>query len=217
VLAARGVAASVPDVIDDGSPPFWRQHARCVVRGIAEDVEPGLPLVLVAHSAAGQLLGVLGPVLRDAGYRVAAEVLADAGLPPEGRSRLQQLDDDAPQLADQVRSLLDTGGGFPAWTNDDVAPLVPGEQRRAQLLSELRPPPPAYWVEQIPTAVDWPDAPIGALIFSDAYTPTLEAATENGWPVRSLDGDNHLLALADEARVADELLALVGELVPGDG
>lgn len=217
VLTGRDIAATVPEVIDDGGPPFWRQHTRCVVRGIAEEVEAGLPLVLVAHSAAGQLLGVLGPVLRDAGYHVAAEILADAGVPPEGRSRLEQLDDDAPELGDHVRALLEDGGRFPSWTDDQLTSLVPDDRRRAQTLTELRPPPPAYWVERIPTAVDWPDAPVGALIFSEAYQPTLQAATDNGWPVRTLDTDNHLLMLADEQRVADELLALTDELVRGSG
>lgn len=213
LLSDRGQVVTVPLLTDDGAPPFWRQHTRCVVRGIAEAVEPGLPLVLVAHSGAGQLLGVLGPVLRDAGYDVAAEILADAGLPPDGRSRLQQLDDSAPDLADQVRSLLEEGVGYPSWTDEDLAPLVPDDERRARLLAEVRPPPPAYWVEEIPTAVDWPDAPVGALVFSSAYAPTLEAATDNGWPARQLDVDNHLLPLTDEARVVDELLTLTDQLV----
>ncbi|CAN5914409.1 hypothetical protein BH23ACT10_BH23ACT10_16920 [soil metagenome] len=217
ILADRGLVTTVPELTDDGAPPFWRQHTRCVVRGIAEHIEPGIPLVLVAHSAAGQLLGVLGPVLRDAGYHVAAEILADAGLPPEGRSRLDQLDDDAPERAEQVRSLLDEGVGFPSWTDDEIAPLVPDDDRRAQLLEQLRPPPAAYWVEQIPTAVDWPDAPVGALIFSSSYAPTLQAATDNGWLVNTLDTDNHLLMLVNEQQVADELLALTDRLVDDDG
>lgn len=216
-LRDRHVATTVPELTDDGSPPFWRQHTRCVVRAIAEDVEPGMPLVLVAHSAAGQLLGVVGPVLRDAGYRVTAEILADAGLPPCGRSRLEQLDDELPELAAHVRSLLNDGLRFPAWTDDDVAPLVPDEKRRNQLLAQLRPPPPSYWVEQIPTSIGWPDAPVGALIFSHSYGPTVEAARDNGWPVRVLDTDNHLLPLADEERVADELLALADELAADHG
>lgn len=215
-LQARDAVTVVPELTDDGSPPFWRQHTRCVVRGIAEDVTPGVPLVLVAHSAAGQLLGVLGPVLRDAGYRVAAEILVDAGLPPGGRSRLAQLDEQSPELADQVRGLLDDGIGFPAWTDDDLVPLVPDDERRRRLLDELRPPPAGYWVEDIPTAVDWPDAPVGALILSAAYAPTAQAATDNGWPVHVLDTDNHLLPLDDEERVADELLGLTDELLGRD-
>lgn len=212
-LDARGVATAVPHLTDDGSPPFWRQHVRCVVRGIAEKVEPGRPLVLVAHSAAGQLLGVLGPVLHDAGYAVAAEILADAGLPPGGRSRLEQLHDESPELAEHVRTLLDDGLRFPSWTAEQIAPLVPDEERRHRFLEELRPPPTTYWVEQIPTAVDWPDAPVGALIFSSAYEPTVRAAHDRGWPLRILEGDNHLLPLADGERVADEVLSLTSTLV----
>lgn len=212
-LDQRDIPAAIPALIDDGSPPFWRQHARCVVRGIAEDIEPGVPLVLVAHSGAGQLLGVLGPVLRDAGYRVAAEILADAGLPPGGRSRLEQLGDDAPDVAEELRDALDDGTPFPAWDDQTLRPLVPDDGQRQRLRDELRPQPAAFWVEQIPTSVDWPDAPVGALIFSDGYPTTVAAAEERGWPLRRLDGDNHFLALADAPHVADELVALTGEIV----
>jgi hypothetical protein len=212
-LDQRDIPATVPDLIDDGSPPFWRQHARCVVRSIAEDTEPGMPLVLVAHSGAGQLLGVLGPVLRDAGYSVAAEILADAGLPPGGRSRLEQLGDDAPGAADQLKDALDGGVPFPAWDDEALRPLVPDDGRRQRLRDELRPQPAAYWLERIPTAVDWPDAPVGALIFSEGYAGTVDAATEHGWPLRRLQGDNHFLALADAPLVTDELLALTAEIV----
>lgn len=216
-LDQRGIPATVPDLVDDGSPPFWRQHARCVVRSIAEDIEPGTPLVLVAHSGAGQLLGVLGPVLRDAGYQVAAEILADAGLPPGGRSRLDQLGDDASGGADELRDALDDGVPFPAWDDQTMRPLVPDDERRHRLRDELRPQPAAYWVEPIPTAVDWPDAPVGALIFSDGYAGTVDAAAQHGWPVRRLEGDNHFLALADPRHVADELLALTAEVVDRPG
>jgi hypothetical protein len=212
-LDGRDIAATVPDLIDDGSPPFWRQHARCVVRSIAEDIEPGVPLVLVAHSGAGQLLGVLGPVLRDAGYHVAAEILADAGLPPGGRSRLEQLGEEAPGAADELREALDDGTPFPAWDDETLRPLVPDDDRRRRLREGLRPQPAGYWVEQIPTAVDWPDAPVGALVFSDGYAGTIDAAQAHGWPLRRLEGDNHFLALADPPHVADELLALTAQVV----
>jgi hypothetical protein len=212
-LDQRDIPATVPDLMDDGSPPFWRQHARCVVRSIAEDIEPGMPLVLVAHSGAGQLLGVLGPVLGDAGYRVAAEILADAGLPPAGRSRFEQLGDEAPGAADELKHALDDGVPFPSWDDETLRPLVPDDARRQRLTDELRPQPAGYWLEQIPTAVDWPDAPVGALIFSDGYAGTVDAATKHGWPLRRLEGDNHFLALADAPHVTDELLTLTAEIV----
>lgn len=211
-LCARQIPTAVPDLVDDGSPPFWRQHTRCVVRSVAEELTPGVPLVLVTHSGAGQLLGVIGPVLRDAGYEIAAEILADAGLPPGGRSRLEQLDDDAPTFAEQLRTTLGDGEAFPQWDDATLAPLVPDAERRERLRTHLRSQGPGYWVEPIPTAVDWPDAPVGALIFSDGYEPTVEAARDNGWPLRILDAANHFLPLADEALVADELLALHAEV-----
>lgn len=212
-LRARGHAAVVPDLIDDGSPPFWRQHTRCVVRAIAEDVEPGLPLVLVAHSGGGQLLGVLGPVLRDAGYHVTAEVLVDAGLPPGGTSRSGQLADESPAFADELRAALTDDGRFPTWTDDDLVPLVGSVERRTRLVDELRPQPAAFWDEPIPTSVDWPDAPVGVLILSDGYASTRQAAREQQWPVQVLEGNNHFLTLADEDLVADGLLAVTKDLL----
>jgi hypothetical protein len=215
-LDRRGVVVAVPELTDDGSPPFWRQHVRCVVRSIAEDVPPGVPLTLVAHSAAGQLLGVLGPVLRDAGYDVAAEILADAGTPPEGRSRLEQIDEQTPELGAHVRAALTDGAGYPTWREDDLQRAVPDDARRRRLANELRALPATFWLEEIPTAVDWPDAAVGVLVFSDAYAWAADVADRRSWITHVIDADNHFLPMVDEARIADALITLTRELT-GDG
>lgn len=212
-LRGRDVVAVVPELLDDGLPPFWRQHARSVVRTIAEEVEPGLPLVLVAHGGGGQLLGVLGPVLRDAGYQVAAEVLVDAGLPPGGHSRLEQLEDEAPQVAAELQEALDDGGRYPTWTDDGLRPLIADDGWRHAVLAEVRQQPPGYWAEEIPTPLNWPDVPVGALLLSDTYAATGRAADAHGWPTRRLAGDNHFAAFQDAGGIADELVALTDELV----
>jgi hypothetical protein len=211
-LRQRDLIAVVPDLLDDGLPPFWRQHARSIVRAIAEEVPPGLALVLVAHGGGGQLLGVLGPVLRDAGYRVAAEVLVDAGLPPGGESRLAQLEDDAPGQARELHAALDDGGGYPDWTDDDLRPHIADDGWRREVLTHVRHQPPGYWAETIPTPLNWPDVPVGALVLSDEYGLTADAADDHGWPVRRLPGDNHFAAVHDADRVADELISLTGTL-----
>lgn len=212
-LRGRHVVAVVPDLLDDGLPPFWRQHARSVVRTIAEEVPPGLPLVLVAHGGGGQLLGVLGPVLRDAGYRVAAEVLVDAGLPPGGHSRLEQLEDEAPLFAQRLQETLDGGGHLPDWTDESLRPFIADDSWRQAVLAEVRPQPPGYWAEEIPTPLNWPDVPVGALLLSDDYAATERAASEHGWPARRISDGNHFAAFHDAGRVADELVALTDELV----
>lgn len=212
-LRGRDAVAVVPDLLDDGLPPFWRQHARSVVRAIAEEVPPGLSLVLVAHGGAGQLLGVLGPVLRDAGYRVAAEVLLDAGLPPGGDSRLEQLADESPQLAQELQETLDDGGRFPTWTDESLQPFIADDGWRRAVLEQVRHQPPGYWAEEIPTPLNWPDVPVGALLLSEDYAPTERAAREHGWPVRRIGDGNHFAAIQDAGRVADELVALTDELV----
>ncbi len=212
-LRGRDVVAVVPDLLDDGLPPFWRQHARSVVRAIAEEVAPGLPLVLVAHGGGGQLLGVLGPVLRDAGYEVAAEVLVDAGLPPGGQSRLAQLEDEAPQLARELQQALDDGDRLPTWTDEGLQPLIADERWRRAVVDDVRHQPPGYWAEEIPTPLNWPDVPVGALVLSDDHPATERAAGAHGWPVRRIGGGNHFAVVADAGRVADELVRLTDELV----
>lgn len=211
-LRGRDLVVVVPELLDDGLPPFWRQHTRSVVRAIAEEVPPGLALALVAHGGGGQLLGVLGPVLRDAGYVVAAEVLVDAGLPPGGDSRLAQLEDDEPQRAQQLRSALDDGGRYPAWTDDDLRPYIADDDWRRAVLTQVRHQPPGYWAEAIPTPLNWPDVPVGALVLSEEHRLTADAAEEAGWPVRRLPGDNHFAAFRDADGVADELVSLAGAL-----
>jgi hypothetical protein len=168
--------------------------------------------VLVAHSGAGQLLGVLGLVLRDVGYRVAAYILADAGLPPDNQSRLAQLEADAPERADELRRHLDAGGRYPTWNDAMMRSLVADEARRGQLLTGVRHLPYAFWTETIPSAPAWPDAPVGVLLFSGFFEPTARAAAKHQWPLRRLSANNHFLTLADENAVAEELLVLAEEL-----
>jgi hypothetical protein len=212
ILAADGAQVVVPHLAVDDAP-FWRSHTRSIVRSIAKEVPGGTPLVLVAHSSAGQLLGVLGLVLRDVGYQVISYILADAGLPPQNQSRLEQLDTVAPELASELRQHFAAGGSYPNWSDAALRPLVPDNQRRRRLLEGVRQPPYAFWEETIPSAGDWPDAAVGVLLFSRSYEATARAAREHGWPLRRLAANNHFLSLTDESAVAEELLVLADELI----
>ena len=211
-LRANGAQTVVPDLGVGDAPPYWRAHTRCIVRSIAEEVAPGVPLVLVAHSGAGQLLGVLGLVLHDVGYRVSSYILADAGLPPDNESRLQQLERASPEFSAELRRHFDAGGSFPAWTDEALQPLIPDDQRRERLLAGVRRLPYDYWRETIPRATDWPEAPVGVLLFSGSYEATAQAAAEAGWPLRRLSASNHFLPLADENAVGEEVVVLAEDL-----
>ena len=212
IIAADGAQVVVPNLNVDEAP-FWRSHTRSIVRTIAKEVPGGMPLVLVAHSSAGQLLGVLGLVLRDVGYQVASYILADAGLPPQNQSRLEQLDMVAPELASELREHFAAGGSYPNWSDAALRPLVPDTERRQRLLAGVRQPPFDFWDETIPSAGDWPDAAVGVLLFSRSYEATARAAREHGWPLRRLSANNHFLCLTDEYAVAEELLVLADDLI----
>ncbi|HSK91216.1 MAG TPA: hypothetical protein VK875_07880 [Euzebyales bacterium] len=211
-LSAMDNHAVVPDLGIGGRAPYWRSHTRSVVRGIADEVAPGTPIVLAAHSGAGQLLGVLGLVLHDVGFRVAAYVLADAGLPPDGESRLQQLEREAPDFAAELRQHFGAGGSFPSWTDATLEGLIPDDARRARLLAGVRQLPFEYWEEIIPSAPEWPEAPVGVLLFSGSYEATAQAARQRQWPLRRLSANNHFLPLSDENAVAEELVVLAEDL-----
>lgn len=203
-LRRRGHVAEVPDLHDDGRPPRWRQHVTAVV-----DALPALgeQLVMVVHSGAGQLVAHVMADLTARDRDIHALVLVDAGLPTDGRSRLAQLRDELPAVADELAADLADGGRVPAWDDDVLAPLVPDDDQRRQLLAGLRPQPSDYWDEPIPTAPDSPEVPVSVVLLSGGYEATATAAAHHGWPVRRLGGDNHFLLLVEPVAVTDAILA----------
>jgi hypothetical protein len=106
------------------------------------------------------------------------------------------------------------GGRFPSWTDDQLAPLVPDRPTRTELLADLRPPPLAFWEEDIPMRSTWPDAPAALLRFgaNPAYDGAETEARRLGWPVHTLPG-GHFHLLAEPAEVADALLLLTDFLL----
>ena len=191
-LRRRGAEAVVPDLgtAPDPAEPFWRQHARA------------------AAGALDRGAGVLLPLIRAAAGRpVAAYLFVDAGLPRQG-ARMG-----AGGWAEQLRALYAAGGRFPSWTHEQLAPLVPDPSARAELLAGLRPPPLAFWEEEIPVPPSWPDAPGALLRFgaNPAYDDAEAEARQLGWPVRRLPGA-HFHPLTAPAEVADALIALADAL-----
>src|SRR5581483_11219293 len=74
-LQRRGLPALAPELRDNGSGPYWRQHARSVAAAI-ERLPSEQPLILVGHSGAGPLLSA---IRRACARPVAAYVFVDAG------------------------------------------------------------------------------------------------------------------------------------------
>jgi hypothetical protein len=213
-LVARGHHALVPELPAEAEGEFWRAHVEAIADAAATAFPAGTAMTVVAHSGAGQLLGPLAGAMPQRGITVDAYVMADAGLPTRGASRMEQLRTESPEFADELEAVFAAGGHFPQWSDEQLAGLVGDAQRRRRLREGLRPLPRAYWTEPIPDNPHWPDAPCGVLLFSAGYEPTAAAAHAAGWPVRDLQADNHFLALADPGTVTDELVMLRDAMAP---
>jgi hypothetical protein len=205
-LRRRGQAVFVPELRDDragGGGPYWRQQADSAAAQLAAEAG-AQPLVLVGHSGAGALLPAvrqaLGPRAAVAGY-----VFVDAGLPIPGQTRLSTFGDPAEQA--EFRAYLENGGRFPAWTEADLATIVPDPAARQQLIAGLRPRGLDFWTEPLPDAPGWPDAPCGYVFFSRAYAEAAADARRLGWPVAELAGGHFHMLVAPEA-VAEAVLAV---------
>lgn len=146
------------------------------------------------------------------GYRVAALVFVDAGLPPQGRSRLDQVRDEASEFAEELERLLADGRPFPYRNDQQLRPLVPDAQRRSRLIAGIRHLPPGYWTETIPPSPGWDSGPVGVLLLSSGYQATADTAEQRGWPSRRLDVDNHFHMLEDPGGAAEALDGLAQRL-----
>lgn len=209
LLRTRGDEVVVP-VLRMGDQPYAVRHLEAAT---SSPLPAGCRPIVVAHSGAGGLIGAIGHRLRAAGTSPAAYVLADAGVPAAWpASRLDLLRDEVPELAEQLESILASGGRFPSWTDAQLASLVPDPDRRRRLVAGLQPAPAGYWTEPLPVTADWPDAPCAAVLFSGSYEPTAAFATAHGWPLRRLADDNHFLLLTDPGAVATTLVELADEL-----
>ena len=209
-LQQRGHAARVPDLRDTpGAGPYWQQHCASAAAALA-GWETATPLVLVAHSGAGALLPSLGRAL---GRPLAACLFVDAGWPVGGQSRLETF---GPADRPAFEAFLNEGGRFPAWSADDLAPILPDPAVRARLVAELRPRGLDYWTEPLPLIVGWPDAPLGVLRYTATYAPDAAQAAAHGALVRERAA-GHFEMLAQPEVVAAELIALAEAVIARHG
>jgi hypothetical protein len=195
-LRESGIETLTPQVRDTigNDAPYWRQHAESVADEL-RTVPPDRPLIPFAHSGAGSLL----PAIRQAAnHPTAGYIFVDAGLPHDGRSRLDEMEAESPEYAAELREHLVSGGRFPEWTDDELRDIIPDVRLRRQLVAELRPRALAFFAEPIPVFSGWPDAPCGYIQLSPAYARPAEEAHRAGWPVRTLDaGHFHMLVDPD--------------------
>jgi hypothetical protein len=166
-------------------------------------------VVLVPHSNAGAYVPQLA-VQRP----VVATVFVDAILPPSG-GRIPR----APaEFLDVLRAKADDDGLLPPWTSwwdeADVAALFPNAESRAAVEQEQQRLPLSYFTDALAVPQGWNQRPGAYLAFGDTYAPDREAAAQHGWPVRTLP-PGHLRQLHDPNQVAEAILALLGEVVPG--
>jgi hypothetical protein len=211
VLGRGGVEAVVVAVDGDDRPPFAERYVRGAVEGVLAEPDQPEPLVLVGHSGAGPLLGVVGAGLRAAGRPCAGYLFCDAGLPQDGASRLELLAAEDEAMAEAFRAELERGGRFPEWGDAELAPLVPDPVARAALIGSLRPRGLAFFTEPLPPSPGWPDAPCGFLRLSAAYDHWAEAAATRGWPTATLNA-GHFHPLVDPEAVAPALLAVLARM-----
>ncbi|MGH2560695.1 MAG: alpha/beta hydrolase [Thermomicrobiales bacterium] len=206
-LRLRGVETIVPALTDDAVAdlPFWHQHAAFVAQALTP-LLPDQPVTLVGHSGAGPLLPAIGQRISQP---VAAYLFVDAGIPAGGASRLDLMADEDPAFALRFRERLVAGGRFPAWTDDDLAAILPDPRLRQLLIADLRPRALAFFTEPIPVFAGWPDAPCGYLKFSAPYDVPARHAREAGWPSREIAA-GHFHMLVDPPVVADALIDLAG-------
>ncbi len=188
--------------------PYWKQHADAVAQAI-QSLPLDEPVVLVAHSGAGMLLPAIRQVI---GRPVAGYIFADAGIPQDGKSRLDIFSNK--KAAEQFRRSA-INGLLPTWTDADLAEVIPDDQTRAHFLTDLKPLPLAVYEEPIPVFDGWPDAPCSFIAFTSAdeytYEDSLRHAKQQGWPCAKIRG-RHFHMLVDPVAVADALLNVTEQM-----
>lgn len=201
ILAERGWAVAVP-------PAFSSIGS---FRDVVAHWEQALPdrgdYVLVPHSNAGLYVPAIGER-----RRVVGTVFTDAALPPPSGTTPMA----PPAMYRMLAGLADADGLLPPWTQwwstADLEAVLPDAAARAAVTSEQVRLPLAYFSDRMPVAAGWTDSPAAYLAFGDTYRRERRAATDRGWPARTLEG-NHLLMLTDPALVAsvlEELLEALG-------
>lgn len=208
-LEHRDYRTSLPSLLPALAGPA--NFAEAMARRVKEAVRSAMlpePIVLVAHSAAGAYLPLIGSVVD---REIRAYLFVDARLPERGASLADQ---DPPELEEQ-RQKMAREGMLPPWSEwfgeGALVEVIPDDEQRQRFAAELRPVPLALFHEKIPYPMDWPAAPCGYLRLSAFYKPLAQEATERGWRVMEIDAE-HLHMMTRPQEVTELLLKLLNEL-----
>jgi pimeloyl-ACP methyl ester carboxylesterase len=208
-MRQRGLDVIVP-VLEDSpasTAPYWEQHAESVARTLAAIPEESR-LILVAHSGTGPLL----PVIRQAiPNPISAYIFVDAGLPQDGATRLELMNSEDSNWAQEFQMFLENGGRFPNWSSEDLAEILPDEHLRNQMVAELHPRGLDFFTEPIPVFPKWPDAPCIYILFSPPYERAEIQARQLGWISDTL-GAGHFHMLVDPIAVTDKIIQAVNKV-----
>lgn len=201
-MRQRGQRVVLPLLSDSptSKEPFWKQHAESVAQALTH-IPQNDPVVLVAHSGAGPLL----PAIRQAiANPIQAYVFVDAGIPRDEATRLDLMKSEDPEWARQFEESLQRGERFPNWTSDDLREIIPDENLRKKLVTEIHPRGLDFFTEPIPVFDGWPDAPCIYILFSLPYIRAEVEARQSGWKTYKLDaGHFHMLV---DAKTVTELI-----------
>ena len=208
-LQAADFEVLIPTLNDSGKIPlpYWQQYATSVQRELAS-IPKERPLTFIGHSGAGPLLPILA---QTALHPTKGYLFVDASLPHPGRSQLDEMTANNPELAQYFRQLLGSGGRFPNWSEEDLRETIPDKEARLRVIAELQPRALDFFEEIMPVADNWPDAPCSYLLFTQGYRPFLEHAQRAGWPNQTFDAD-HFHMMVDPLAVATALVELMKQM-----
>ncbi len=207
-LGLHGYEVVVPRLHGGGDTdsPYWERHAGAVARELRGLQLPHAP-ILVGHSGVGPLLPAIRQLLDRS---VAGYLFMDAGIPKDGKSRIDLLREELPEAAEGTAR----EGLSPSWSHEDLREDLPDPRLRAGVLAQIHPQPLAYRVEPIPVFAGWPDAPCGYLRFTPFYDRPAKQARYQGWAYAEMDG-GHFHMLVDPKGVADTLIGLTERMGVG--
>jgi hypothetical protein len=145
--------------------------------------------------------------------RIHAYVFVDAGIPRDGTTRLDLMRYEDTDWADQFQKELERGERFPAWSFDDLRDVIPDENIRRQMVTELRPRNLSFFTEPIPVVANWPDAPCVYIQLSASYDWDAAQARLANWPIYKVEA-GHFHMLVDARQVAELLVDSVNNVQP---
>jgi hypothetical protein len=209
-MRERGLEVVLPILNDSPASemPYWKQHAESVSKALA-DIPKDRALILAAHSGAGPLLPAIRAAIPNL---IHAYVFVDAGIPRNNATRLDLMGSEDPAWARQFQEELERGERFPTWNSDDLRQIVPDDQLREQLVTELHPRGSDFFTEPIPVFDGWPDAPCVYIQLSEPYERPAAHARVAGWPTYRMDA-GHFHMLVDPKAVSDLIISSVMSII----